>query len=179
MCDLPSHLHLHLFNEQSSNKSEPLGKCSMFRSLFGSIIFLHISLFMTATSLLVSSCLCSPSPYAYLLLLLATGVVSPPFCVFPGVELNLGRLSVTEWLMCRVLPAPPKRVQTILAGWEPVGIWLFFFVVFFRCCFIKPPTKAHTHSLCAVHITKHWAQNVHLARMWLIHSLWKSSSRYD
>lgn len=89
-------------------------------------IFLYLWQPLRSCFLLVSSCLCSPSPYAYLLFLLATGVVSPPFCVFPGIELNLGRLSVTEWVMCRVLPAPPKQVQTILAGWEPVSIWLCF-----------------------------------------------------
>lgn len=113
-------------------------------------IFLYLWQPLRSCVLLVSCCLCSPSPYAYLLLLLATGVVS-------SQELNL------TWGVCRwqndwcagFCQLHLNKCKPFWLVGNPSAFdcgFSFLCACVFRCCFIKPPHKSsHTQFMCSPH----------------------------
>lgn len=114
--------------------SHQLPLCLWLSCLCSLILHLHLFFYSSCSFFMFALCL-SPS---------ASRLLSP------GVELNLGRLTVTEWLMCRFCQLCPNKHKPFCAGWEPVSIWIF------RWFFIILCTNSPSQFMCSA-LTKNWA----------------------
>lgn len=115
---------------QSPPGKHSLRACSAFRSLFSSILFLQVRtvcliMFLSVLSLSAFGSLVCVHFLLSLLFPVCSASPSRLPLLSPGVELNLGRLTLTDWLMCGFCHLCLNKCEPFCAGWEPVSIWLF------------------------------------------------------
>ena len=152
---------------QSGPTGETLAVC--MRCLFSSIRFLQVR---TVSSIMFLSVLPLPPallfvltfPPLHLYLFFLTGIscllsISASLFLSPGVELNLGHLSLTDWLICRFCQLRLNEHEPFCTGWEPVSGWLF------RRRFIILHTSSPSQFTCSAHTKKNRTVIVQLAQL--------------
>lgn len=153
----------------------------VFRSLFDGIIFLQVR-----TVSLIMFLLVLPLPSA-LFACRSLHTFIHPFLTFsqknlvcslfpplrllsfsPAVELNLGRFSGDRLNDAQVSSAPHKQAWAILAGWEPVSVWLV------GCCFIILRSSSPSQFMCSAHTPKIWLE---FCSLFSCSHLWKKTPK--